>query len=165
MNWNTKAKTRIGGGRNKGDIENQQRLAAWNKTPKGNKRSGDNLAENQQGKKVLTMENVLKSGFEFHTSGDLLMLGDTQEYLKAAYVSRDKSASTSNTKKRFGRPPSVSKALLENISVDPLALLQLSVSKQKKLLCYFLLDVFIAASRGTYRSRRTLDEFSSCIKL
>lgn len=131
MNWNTKAKTRIGGGRNKGDIENQRRLAAWNKTPKWNKRSADYLAENQQGKKVLTVEHALKCGLEFQTSGDLLMLGDTQEYLKTVYVSKDKSANNLNTKNRFGRPPLVGAAFMDNNSVDPLALLQLSVSKEK----------------------------------
>lgn len=119
MNWNTKAKTRAGRGRNKDDIENQQRLAAWNKLPK-KKINGKCVAAVVEGHNGHPDEDDERPytifGPQNQYSDDLLMLGTVM----SEYGVRDKQLMLAPTSS-YNSPPKFMPC------DDPLFLLELTV--------------------------------------
>jgi hypothetical protein len=125
MNWNTKAKTRAGRGRNKDDTENQQRLAAWNKLPK-KKINGKAMTAAVAGNNELNIQGegsyaVTVSRSQF--SDDLLMLGSNVPEHESRDIHLKYGPSSS-----FDSPPK------QMLSDDPLSLLELTVKKRRQRL-------------------------------
>lgn len=78
MNWNTKAKTRVGRGKSKNDIENQARMSAHSKLPKFRSNSNEmGFPIRQEKMTILSTKGNCASnlGQSLRTSGDLMMLG------------------------------------------------------------------------------------------
>lgn len=119
MNWNTKARTRAGRGRNKDDIENQQRLAAWNKLPK-KKTNGKSMTAAVDGNNGHPDENDARAhtifGPQNQYSDDLLMLGS----VISEYGARNKQLMLVPTSS-YNSPPKLKPC------DDPLFLLELTV--------------------------------------
>lgn len=127
MNWTTKAKTRAGRGKSKADIENQQRLTARNKLPKGKSTS--------EAVRALTADKGITSSSLFRPfsdgssviSSDLMMLQSSTD----GFVSQKLRPSQSQPL-LSRRPP---KAALINDMEDPLLLLEYTVISQ----CHFFI--------------------------
>lgn len=116
MNWTTKAKTRAGRGRSKADIENQQRLTARNKLPKGKSTS--------EAVRALTADKASSlfrpfSDRSSELSNDLMMLQSSTD----SFVSQKLRPSQSQPQ-LSRRPP---KAVNINDMEDPLLLLEYTV--------------------------------------
>jgi hypothetical protein len=128
MNWNTKAKTRASRGRNKDDIENQQRLAAWNKLPK-RKNNGKAMTTAVESNNALNVEaersyavTVPRNQF----SDDLLMLGSKEP----GYRSRD-------VQLEYGPSSSSESPPKQMPCDDPLFLLELTVQQRGQRLSIY----------------------------
>jgi hypothetical protein len=119
MNWTTKAKTRAGRGKSKADIENQQRLTARNKLPKGN--STSEAVRALTADKVITLSSLFRpfSDRSSELSNDLMMLQSSTD----SFVSQKLRPSQSQPP-LSRRPP---KAVNINDMEDPLLLLEYTV--------------------------------------
>lgn len=119
MNWTTKAKTRAGRGKSKADIENQQRLTARKKLPKG--RSTSEAVRALTADKVITSSSLFRpfSDRRSELSNDLMMLQSSTD----SFVSQNLRPSQSQLQ-LSRRPP---KADNINDMEDPLLLLEYTV--------------------------------------
>lgn len=129
MNWNTKAKTRAGRGRSRDDLENQQRLAAWNKLPKRkiNGRAMITITENSD---MLPLNAVTAQRNQF--SDDMLMLGSkVSEYR------------TQDDHLLFEQTSSFKSPSKKEPSDDPLLLLEFTVKLKSRSLIDFIQSFII----------------------
>ena len=140
MNWNTKAKTRAGRGRSKDDIENQQRLAAWNKLPK-RKTDGKPKTATVESNNAHFVEAERSYAITAapcnQYSDDLLMLGSNSNVSK--YGIRDNQM-------KFGPSSSYDSPPKPIPCDDPLFLLELTVYRRSQSLIIFIFFIFMFSS-------------------
>ena len=119
MNWTTKAKTRAGRGKSKADIENQQRLTARNKLPKG--KSTSEAVRALTADKVITSSSLFRpfSDRSSELSNDLMMLQSSTGSFGSQKLRPPQS------QPQLSRRPS--KAVHMNDMEDPLLLLEYTV--------------------------------------
>jgi hypothetical protein len=127
MNWNTKAKTRVGKNKNKDDIQNSKRLAAWSKLP--NKRTGQqrHIELPIRQREVINATNF---GGRKKTSGDLMMLGEMP-----SNVTSNRPCDTRNQTRDKANHHARSRSTSRE--KDPLVLLQFTVCVFKSHRIYY----------------------------
>ena len=134
MNWNTKAKTRVGRGKSKVDVENQQRLAAWNKSSKN--RSSKRAESPPRGEDLRMGHGLPMNRYpaqsqsrKYGTSGDLLMLGDVPVSAKPPRRPSMPEVRVTHPQQRFCQPPEHTRLRSKSSDDDdPLKQLQFTVN-------------------------------------
>lgn len=120
MNWITKAKSRVGRGKSKADIENQQRLGAINKLqPKNRHEINYTLRDGRNQLSSYVRQDSIK------ISGDMMMLGGVQPVQTVNSPYDEKNGRRSSHRNTYQE----SEVHERRNKDDPLSLLQFTVSK------------------------------------